>query len=181
MGKQTTFDTDIHVPLDRRRARRARGQGHASGRRERRPVPDVRATRRRHAGQPVEGRSLVPLLQPNPGTRWRTAALIEHKGGNDNPADPDFEGGGSVPTTYEAIRISANELPHFDGPVEAVYVEYADPLHEIEYYDINKDPYELNNTASRLTAQQREELHQILAEYETCHDANACWNAGRPR
>ena len=113
-------------------------------------------------------------------TTWPTVALVEHQGGNDNPADPDFEGGGSNPTTYSAIRISAKVLPHFSGPVEAVYVEYADSQHEIEFYDINKDPYEIENIASRLTSQQRAELHTILAGLQNCHDANACWAARQP-
>ena len=71
--------------------------------------------------------------------RGRTVALVEHQG-NDSPSDPDYEGGGSNPTTYEAIRISAPHLPGFSGPVEAVYVEYDDPQHELEYYDIARIP-----------------------------------------
>ena len=111
---------------------------------------------------PVDGHSLVPLLHPSgPAPHWRTVALVEHQGVQ-QPADPDFEGGGSNPTTYEAIRISAKHLPGFNGPVEAVYVEYQDPQHETEYYDIKKDPYEQHNIANELTDAQKTELHKIL-------------------
>jgi N-acetylglucosamine-6-sulfatase len=181
MGKQTAFDTDIHVPLI------VAGPGVAAGKVMPQVVQnvDLAPTFTQLGGatpaNPVDGHSLVPLLQVGRDTTWPTVALVEHQGGNDNPADPDFEGGGSNPTTYAAIRISAKVLPHFSGPVEAVYVEYADPQHEIEFYDINKDPYEIDNTASRLTSQQRDELHNILAGLHNCHDANACWAAGQLR
>jgi N-acetylglucosamine-6-sulfatase len=181
MGKQTAFDTDIHVPLI------VAGPGVPAGKVMPQVVQnvDLYPTFVQLSGATpahgVEGHSLLPLLRPNPDTPWRTAALVEHKGGNNDPTDPDFEGGGSNPTTYEAIRISASQLPHFSGPVEAVYVEYADSLHETEFYDIDKDPYEITNIANPLTSQQRAELQGILARYETCHDANACWTAGQPR
>ena len=179
MGKQTAFDTDIHVPLI------VSGPDVPAGKVVHRVVEnvDLYPTFVQLAGvtpaNPVEGHSLVPLLGPNDQLPWRTVALVEHKGGDDNPADPDFEGGGTVPTTYEAIRISARSLPSFKGAIEAVYVEYSD--HETEYYDIDKDPYEIDNTANRLTTQQRDELHRIVEDYRTCHDADACWNAGRPQ
>ena len=100
---------------------------------------------------------------------------------NNDPADPDFEGGGSNPTTYEAIRISAEHLAGFTGPVEAVYVEYQDPQHETEYYDIERDPYERRNIAKQLTTAQRTELHKITLGLENCHTATGCWTAGLPR
>jgi N-acetylglucosamine-6-sulfatase len=181
MGKQTAFDTDIHVPLI------VAGPGVPAGKVVSQVVQnvDLAPTFAQLGGatpaDSVDGHSLVPLLQDRSVTAWPTVALVEHKGGGGNPADPDFEGGGSNPTTYAAIRISAKALPHFDGPVEAVYVEYADPQHEIEFYDITKDPFEMDNVAGRLTTQQRAELHTLLAGLQNCHDANACWTARQPR
>ena len=179
-GKQTAFDTDIRVPLI------VAGPGVPAGRVVSQVVQnvDLYPTFVQLAGAtpatPIEGRSLVPLLHPGAtAPPWRTVALVEHTRSND-PADPDFEGGGSNPTTYEAIRISAEHLPGFSGPVEAVYVEYKDPQHETEYYDIEKDPYEIRNIAGELTAAQRSELHKVLAGLESCHTASACWTAGLP-
>jgi N-acetylglucosamine-6-sulfatase len=125
----------------------------------------------------------VGLLHPvKTRPRWRTVALVEHHGLNDNPTDPDFGDGrhGGDPTTYEAIRISRRHLSAFKGPVEAVYVEYKDAAHELEYYDIRKDPSERNNIAGGLSARQKAELHKILVGLERCHSRSACWKAGLP-
>ena len=70
----------------------------------------------------------------------------------DSIADPDYDGGGSNPTSYNAVRISAPHLAGFRGPVESVYVEYLDPSHELEYSNISKDPYEIDNVADTFPA-----------------------------
>ncbi|KDA41167.1 sulfatase [Frankia sp. BMG5.23] len=180
-GKQTAFDTDIRVPLI------VTGPGVPHGRVISQVAQnvDLYPTFTDLAGatpaRPVDGRSLVPLLRPaTEPPSWRTIALVEHLGQASDPADPDHEPGGSNPTTYEAIRISAPHLAHFDGPVEAVYVEYNDSKHEIEYYDITKDPYEINNVAGALTGAQRAELHTVLAGLGNCHTQAACAAAGLP-
>ncbi|MDP9332749.1 MAG: sulfatase [Actinomycetota bacterium] len=180
-GKQTAFDTDIRVPLI------VAGPGVPADR----VVPqvvqnvDLYPTFVQLAGgtpaTPIEGRSLLPLLHPSGSPPpWRTVALVEHRGGNRDPADPDFEGGGSNPTTYEAIRSSTEHLPGFRGRVEAVYVEYNDRGRETEYYDIKNDPFELRNIATELTAAQRTELHKIVIALESCHDETTCWAAALP-
>ncbi len=181
-GKQTAFDTDIHVPLI------VAGPGVPKGRVVSQVAQndDLYPTFVQLAGatpdSPVDGHSLVPLLHPAATTpTWPTVALVEHHGDNNDPADPDFENGGSNPTTYEAIRISARHLNGFPGPVEAVYVEYADRQHEIEYYDISKDPYEIDNIAATLTAAQRTELHSILNALANCHTESSCWTAAAPQ
>jgi N-acetylglucosamine-6-sulfatase len=179
-GKQTAFDTDIHVPLI------VAGPGVPSNRVVSQVVQnvDLYPTFVQLAGRTppasVEGRSLVPLLHPTGGSPdWRTVALVEHHGGNTDPSDPDFEGGGSDPTTYEAIRISAQHLAGFSGPVDGVYVEYQDKQDELEYYDITHDPYELDNIADRLTSAQKTELHKVLTGLRDCHSGSACWTAGQ--
>jgi len=153
------------------------GQDVVRGGAEHRPVPDLRGPGRREAGA-VEDHSLVPLLHPTSvPVPWRSVALIEHQGMNTNPADPDHEGGGSDPTTYEAIRISAKSMPGFTGPVEAVYVEYQSAQHELEYYDLATDPYELDNIAGQLTDAQKAELHRLLTGLVGCHDGPTCFQA----
>jgi N-acetylglucosamine-6-sulfatase len=180
-GKQTAFDTDIRVPLI------VSGPGVPKDRvvsqmtQNTDLYPTFVQLGAATPAQPVDGQSLVPLLHPGGAApMWRTAALVEHHGGNDDPSDPDFEGGGSNPTTYEAIRLDAASLPGFSGPVNAVYVEYADKQHEIEYYDIARDPYELVNVAQQLTTAQRDELHKVLSALENCHDTTACRDAAAP-
>ena len=182
-GKQTAFDTDIRVPLI------VAGPGVPHGRVVRQVAQNVDLyptfveLAGGSPGPRVDGHSLVPLLHPAAtAPRWRTVALVEHHGRTDNPSDPDFEGGrrGGNPTSYEAIRISSRRLPGFSRPVEAVYVEYRDARHEVEYYDIRKDPFERRNRAPRLTAGQRTELHRILVRLQHCHGARECWAAGMP-
>ncbi len=180
-GKQTAFETDIRVPLI------IAGPGVPSGRVVNQVAEnvDLYPTFLAIAGalprKPVDGHSLLPLLQPrSKRPAWRTVALIEHKHvSRKNPNDPDVEDGIS-PTTYEAIRIVSPHLNGFRGPVNAVYVEYANPAHELEYYDLGKDPFELHNAADKLTNTQKAQLHTILAHLENCHNTQDCWAAAMP-
>ena len=179
-GKQTAFDSDIRVPLI------VAGPGVPRGRVVKQVTQnvDLFPTFLQLAGikaQPTDGHSLVPLLHPDASPpAWRTAALIEHHGNNLNPSDPDYQVKADNPPTYNAIRISAPHLPGFTGPVEAVYIEYDDATHDLEFYNIAKDPYEIDNTANALTTAQRTELHQILVNLMNCHTSSSCWAAASP-
>jgi N-acetylglucosamine-6-sulfatase len=182
-GKKTAFDTDIRVPLI------VAGPGVRHGVTDHHVVEsvDLAPTFAELTGttrhQPFEGHSFTPLLHPTTrDPHWRTVALLEHKRHGFNPTDPDNDGGKKDdPTTYEGIRISADHLPHFHGHLEAVYVEYADAQHETEFYDIAKDPYEIDNTTGKLTDAQRSELHKTIADLQRCHTATTCWSAALPR
>ena len=176
-GKETAFDTDIKVPLI------VTGPGVPAGK----VVPqvaqntDLCPTFEQLAGlrvpSSVEGHSLVPLLHPSGALRWRTVALLEHQG-DTKPGDPDFDGAGSNPPSYIGIRIQGARLPGFKGPVDATWVEYGDPKHEIEYYNDAADPYQLDNIAGTLTKRQRATLHRVLERLHTCHTSSSCWKAG---
>lgn len=182
-GKKTAFDSDIRVPLI------VAGPGVPAGKTVAQVTQnvDLYPTFVQLAGgtpsPSVDGHSLVPLLYPsNALLPWRTVALVEHQHTSVNPNDPDSEGGklAGDPTTYTAIRISAEHLTAFKGPVNAVYVEYKDAAHEREYYDIARDPFERDNTAGTLSRAQVAELHKILVRLERCHGTSACWTAGLP-
>ena len=70
----------------------------------------------------VDGRSLVPILG-DPDAPWRTRLLYEHRLGNH---------------VYNAVRTSADQ----------VYIKY--PLtDESEYYDLSRDPYQLDGKAEK--------------------------------
>jgi N-acetylglucosamine-6-sulfatase len=183
-GKMTAFDTDIRVPLI------VAGPGVPHGRvvhqvaqnTDLYPTFVALAGGVPHPG--VDGHSLVPLLHPHAHPaplRWRTLALVEHRGHARSPLDPDFEDGklGGDPTTYSALRISTRHLRGFRGPVEAVYVEYTDG--EREFYDIRHDPSELHNLAFHLSPRQRHVLHHLLHRLQHCHGPHACWRAGAVR
>jgi arylsulfatase A-like enzyme len=158
-GKQTAFDTDIHVPLV------VAGPGVARGATVSQPAEniDLRPTYDALAGAAtpanVDGRSLLPLLGGHPPAGWRTAALIEHHGPDNDPADPDHPAPNSGnPSSYEAIRTAAY-----------TYVEYADGTEE--YYDHRADPDQLHNTAKQLPPEQLTAAHRTLLGLESCHHA----------
>jgi N-acetylglucosamine-6-sulfatase len=177
-GKQTAFDTDIRVPLI------IAGPGVPHNRVVSRVVQntDLYPTFVQIAGQTpgsaVDGSSLLPLLHPQPGQgppTWPTVALVEHHG-PDDLSDPDFENGeaGGNPSPYEAIRLANRQFGN------AVYVEYS-KTGAREYYNIDKDPFERDNTYNRLNPSRREQLHSILIGLERCHDATSCWTAAQPQ
>jgi arylsulfatase A-like enzyme len=117
----------------------------------------------------VDGHSLVPLLRGESVTGWRTVALVEHRGPQRAPEDPDNPGLRSGnPTTYEAIRSR-----------KFLYVEYASG--EKEYHDLAGDPDELRNTFAALPAEEKAALHTALAAAQTCRGAASCMTAEQPR
>ncbi len=161
-GKMTAFDHDIQVPLI------VTGPGVPAGSTIEEIVEniDLCPTFEELAGAPaaanVDGRSLVPLLHGQRLSSWRTAALIEHHGPVNNPADPDAPGPRTGnPPSYEAIRTRS-----------ATYVEYV--TGEKEYYDLKADPYELHNTYFSLDAAAKGSFHALLAALQNCHDAQSC-------
>jgi arylsulfatase A-like enzyme len=157
-GKQTAFDTDVHVPLV------MAGPGVRKGETVAEPAEniDLRPTFADVAGTAapkVDGRSLRPLLAGNTPDGWRTAALIEHHGPDGDPSDPDYPAKNSGnPPTYSAIRTA-----------DYTYVEYADGGKE--YYDHNADPDQLHNAAKQLPADQAARIHHTLTELVGCHQA----------
>jgi N-acetylglucosamine-6-sulfatase len=171
VGKMTAFDSDVRVPLI------VAGPGVPSGAVVHQIAQnvDLYPTFVALAGgvpsPSVDGHSLVPLLHPHGRTRWRTAALLEHRGRTLRPGDPDYaDSAHGDPTTYEAIRVSRPGL-------EAVYVRYPDG--EREFYDLTRDPYERHNRARALSARQRAQLDRTVKRLARCHGARACWRAGR--
>jgi N-acetylglucosamine-6-sulfatase len=176
-GKQTAFDTDISVPLI------VAGPGVPPDRVVSQVVQnvDLYPTFVQLAGgtpsSPIDGHSLLPLLHPAAGELppWRTLALIEHHGPT-LPGDPDLENGngGGNPPDYEAIRISDKQYGN------AVYVEYP-TTGQREFYNIDTDPFEINNIYLTLSLAEQAQLHNMLLALENCHSASTCWAAGDPQ
>jgi N-acetylglucosamine-6-sulfatase len=164
-GKQTPFDTDIHVPLV------VVGPGVAKGavRSEIVENIDLAPTFADLAGGPgplrPDGVSLVPLLLGQ-SPAWRQAALVEHHHPGDATGDdPDAAAPNSAnPPSYAALRTPG-----------ALYVEYASG--EVGLYDLAKDPYELRNIAPTTAKAELARWKATLATNVACKGATSCWAA----
>jgi N-acetylglucosamine-6-sulfatase len=161
-GKQTAFDTDIHVPLI------AAGAGIAPGATVTAPAEniDLRPTFTELAGlgspADVDGSSLVPLLRGATAPAWREVALIEHHGPPTDPSDPDIQPWRNAnPPDYQALR-----SPAF------TYVEYGDGTRE--FYDNLADPGQLHNVAHTLSQERLARLHTTLRNLSGCRGPEAC-------
>jgi arylsulfatase A-like enzyme len=164
-GKQTAFETDIHVPLV------VTGPSIQPGTR----VDQLTSTIDLYptfsqlggAGVPsqVDGHTLTKLLDGVQVKGWRKAVLVEHHGPDVTGGDPDFPGPfAGNPDSYDALRIE-----------RATYVEYS--TGELEYYNLKKDPYQLKNTALKLAPLARGTLHTQIAGLSHCAGAASCWEA----
>ncbi len=167
-GKQTAFDTDTRVPLI------VAGPGVPQGRTVSAMTSsiDLAPTFAGLAGVTLGGRpdgvSLAGLWhgQKTP-TDWQRGVLIEHHGPDLDPNDPDATTARhGNPPTYEALRTST-----------ALYVEYRKG--EREYYDLTRDPLELDNLAPTAPATTLAALHTQLGKLIACHGATACQAAAR--
>lgn len=159
-GKLTTFDIDIHVPLI------AVGPKIKAGRTENALTantdlcPTFINMGKGKKLPSTDGQSLMPLLTGQRGWKKRNAVLIEHHGPDLDRGDPDVPliGSGNPPS-YEAIRTLNEE-----------YAEYADG--EREYYNVKKDPYELDNTWGELKPPERLRLANMVRNLQHCKGGN---------
>jgi N-acetylglucosamine-6-sulfatase len=161
-GKQTAYDTDIHVPLI------VTGPGVPAGHVVSQLASniDLCPTFETLAGlavpPDVDGHSLAGLWRGQEPADWRQAILIEHHGPDDSPGDPDRQDyGDGDPPSYEAVRTAT-----------ALYVRYGDG--EQEYYDTARDPDELDNIAAQGVPAA---LRKALSALENCHTGDTCWAA----
>jgi N-acetylglucosamine-6-sulfatase len=168
-GKLTAFDTDIKVPLV------VVGPGVPSGQKvsQMSENVDLCPSFEELAGAPVppsvDGHSLVALMHGKRVRGWRKEILVEHHGRVYDRGDPDLPASGSGnPPSYEAIRAK-----------RFLYVEYA--TGEREYYNLRRDPFELDNLAATLTRGHLRRLHKTLAGIEACHGGRSCWRAQHGR
>ncbi|HEY1641864.1 MAG TPA: sulfatase [Streptosporangiaceae bacterium] len=161
-GKQTAFETDIHVPLI------VTGPGVPAGKVISNLASniDLAPTFDTLAGLPVPGRvdghSLAALWHGEHPASWRQGILVEHHGPDDQAGDPDRQNRLSGdPPSYEAVRTAT-----------ALYVRYVSG--EQEYYDTARDPLELDNIAA---AGIPLALRKMLTALQNCHGGKSCWAA----
>lgn len=128
----------------------------------------------------VDGRSILHLLQPQPGQdlKWRKGFLVEMG---------RMEAETSSSTSKLFLVNSANPQLVYEYPDSMydpllsqvgggayrgirtetfLYVEYQNG--ELEFYDLIADPYELNNIASSIDPKIISSLHSWLGQLQTC-------------
>lgn len=163
-GKETAFDTDIHVPLvvDGPGVPAGTTTGALSS------SIDLSPTFLDLAGvgtdPQADGTSLAEVWHGRDPADWQQGVLVEHHHREGVPLGPDLQNARSAdPPAYEAVRTAG-----------ALYVRYADG--EQEYYDTRTDPYELDNRAAQGVP---ERLQRMLAALEGCRGEVACQAAAR--
>ena len=100
----------------------------------------------------ADGRSLLPLLTNPDTTSWRTGILVESLAGA-KPGDPDYTG-------FDAPAFHALRTENW------LYVDYE--RGETALYDLNNDPYEINNIVSTAALGVLAALREQLAALERC-------------
>jgi arylsulfatase A-like enzyme len=185
-GKETAYETDIHLPL------LISGPGVAAGSHVQALAgnidlaPTIAALGGATMTDDPDGRSLVPFLQGHPpaASDWRQEYLLEHWLTSTAPQDrsgagelepPDLDQSDPAVPPSGSVRVgpTGTVIPEFQGLRVAgwTYVEYS--TGERELYDVNKDPQELNNLASSADPALLQTLHDRLDELRNCK-SDAC-------
>ncbi len=194
-GKQTAYEEDIHLPLIIRGPNIAAGShvSQLAGNIDLAPtMADMGGV---NPADFVDGRSLLPLATGKTPERWRQAYLVEHwvQGPEQagaimqEPADEDELPGESSAVVLATPPANATQparrgllarfgIPEFHGiRVNGyAYVEYV--TGEKELYDLNQDPYELNNLSSKAAPPLLKVLSERVSALVKCK-ADACRDA----
>lgn len=195
-GKQTAYDEDIHLPLIIRGPNIAAGSHvkQLSGNID--LAPTLANMGGVNPADFIDGRSLLPLATGKPPTQWRQAYLVEHwQPGPEasgaimqEPADED-----ELPSVISSAGLrtqpaNATQAPKSPGILARLgipefhgvrvngysYVEYA--TGEKELYDLSKDPYELDNLASKTDPSLLKAFSERVAALVKCK-ADSCRDA----
>lgn len=124
----------------------------------------------------VDGRSIVPLLGGPDPSEWRQGFLIEHFVRSDFEAVATPVTSVTEPEGALETGISPVDAPHYSAvrTPQYLYVEYGDG--ERELYDLQTDPYALQNLAATADPTLLAGLSASLAALEDCAE-NTCREA----
>jgi arylsulfatase A-like enzyme len=151
-GKQLAYDKSSRVPLVIRRPTATTPTSTAGLVVNNDLAPTIAELAGAVPDIPVDGRSLLPLLQNPNLASWRKRILIEHF------ARENLEPGGNNVPAYSAVRALM-------GSENRLYVEYDHGSREL--YNINNDPYQLVSRHNEFP-QQVQNLSAILAQLKQC-------------
>ncbi len=173
-GKGMPYEEDIHVPL----IIRGPGVRKNAVRDELTSIIDLAPTFAQIAGarlsNPVDGRSLAPLLGLRlPGTIWRTSLLMEHYKAPSQEENETLSESLEPPDPGDLQRQALDlPVPDYMGIRTANY-KYIQRIGTArELYDLVNDPYEMENQWQNADPQFQQELADLIELYRTCAAAN---------
>jgi N-acetylglucosamine-6-sulfatase len=180
-GKGTAYEEDIHVPFI------IRGPGIAPGSAVSKYITgnvDFAPTIAELAGvippPYVDGRSMVPLFGATIPTldEWRSAYLIESYGGAEEDLNLDAAPGATLSATDQANSPQAPITYIGLRTLDYLYVEHADGFKEL--YDMQADPYQVDNIASSADPRLLDQLSEWLRELYACSGSQCSDVDSRP-
>jgi N-acetylglucosamine-6-sulfatase len=127
----------------------------------------------------IEGRSLVPLfnLDQTESLNWRQAYLVEYyleqvgEAGTVQLASLQDRSGVLEPADWDTLQSPTPSLSyHGLRTKDYLYVEYGDRF--VELYDLERDPYELENIADTADPDLLAQLSDWLKEMANCRGAS---------
>ena len=180
-GKNTPYEEDILVPF------LVSGPGIRSGIhiKELTGNIDIAPTIAELAGASapsfVDGRSLIPFLFDQPVSQWRQAYLLQRAlipaGEKDNDSAEESQASGEPSGLIEPPDSSYDNVPlAYNGlrTQQYTYLEFYNGV--VQIFDLNKDPYEVNNFVKTAYPALLEKLHLWLAKLKNCA-ADLCRSA----
>ena len=163
-GKETAFDTDIHVPLVVTGPRVPAGTVSDALESSIDLGPTFLDLAGVGADPDADGVPMSAVWHGREPADPQVGVLIEHHHRQGVPTDPDLQNARSAdPPAYAAVRTK-----------EALYVRYAGG--EQEYYDTVSDPFQLDNRAREGVPGR---LVRMLDALTTCRGAASCQAAAR--
>lgn len=157
-GKLTAYEEDTTFPLI------VRGPSVPQGVTEKRLVgnhdfaPTIAEIGGATAPQFVDGRSILPLIKGEDVPSWRTAVLSERI----RVGDQTSNGGRTIPGWQMVRRQQSAYIHTNDDP----NTKARDPA--TEYYQLWRDPYELNNRADTMPRRLKDSLGRRLRLLANC-------------
>ena len=153
-GKQTPYETDHRVPLtvSGPGIKPGTAYGHLISNIDLAPsIAGLASIEVPGYSEKVDGRSFEPVLDPAqsfPARRYRTRMLLEHYHGPSVPS-------AIVPPTYAVLKDTG-----------FTYTRYA--TGEREYYNLRKDPYQVESKHRNLDPDRRRRLEQKISRLVNC-------------
>jgi len=122
----------------------------------------------------VDGRSLVPWLQGYKVSNWRQAYLLERGLTENDQSSQDFGVGFHRIPAWMSGLLEPPDLDFDQQPGiyrglrtdRYLYIEFSNGT--IQIYDLQKDPYELQNFASTATPALLDKFHTLLSKLQNC-------------